>query len=247
MATERITLLGIPIDILKPEDVEETVMNLLAKETPQQVVFLNIWDLLNARYNCEFRDMVMDAGLVLPISKSIISGVKFLKKPVPVRRQTFDVVIEFLNVIDSHYKSLYILGGRQKSLFKAEKNVRSTFPGIKLVGRFTGYHSKTIEPDIITAISKAEPAITIVGNGISGGRKWAYRNKGNFKSGIFLRESNIIDIFSKTKNKPSAGLFKSGLDYLPKVLKNPFRLFNIFRFMWYKVLLLWYRLFKNDS
>ncbi|EGC76840.1 WecB/TagA/CpsF family glycosyltransferase [Treponema denticola] len=245
MAVKRINFLNVPLDVLHEEDMEETVMSLLNKEGPQQIIFMTIWDVLRARRNGEFRNMVKEAALCLPVSKSLIRGARFLKKDVPVRRQQFSVVIDFLNVIDSHYKSLYLFGGRQESLLVAEKNVRSTFPGLRLVGRFAGYYHKSMEPHIISAISKAAPSVVIIGKGVPGGRKWIYRNKEHFNSGIFIRYANLIDIFSKFKKRPSEKLFNSGWDFIIPVLKNPFRIFTFFGYIWYNILLLFYRLFRK--
>ncbi len=247
MLAERIDFMGVPLDILREEDIEDTVMDLLSRDKPQQVIFMTVWDVLKARRNNEFRKMVLNAGLCLPVSKSLVSGARFLKKTVPVRRQPFSVIISFLNVIDSHYKSLYLFGGRQESLLKAERNVRSTYPGIKLVGRFAGFYHKSMEPHIISAIAKAEPSIIIVSRGIPGGRKWVYRNREEFTSGIFIRDASLIDIFSKFKKRPSEALFNRGLDYVFSVFKNPLRILNIFRFFWFKLLLLFYRLFRKDE
>ncbi len=247
MSAERIDFLGVPLDILKEDEVEATVMDLLSRRGVQQVIFMTIWDVLKARGNNEFRSMVENAALCLPVSKSIIKGAKFLKKNLPVRRQEFSVIINFLNVIDSHFKSLYLFGGRQESLLLAEKNVRTTFPELKLVGRFPGFYHKSMEPHIISAIAKAEPSVVIVGNGIPGGEKWIYRNKDKFNSGIFIGDATVIDIFSKFKKRPSEALFNSGMNYVLSVFKNPFRIFMLFPYFWYNILLLFYRLFRKDE
>ncbi|AGT44160.1 WecB/TagA/CpsF family glycosyltransferase [Treponema pedis] len=247
MALTRINFLNVPLDVLNEEDIEETVMSLLEKPGPQQVIFMTLWDVLKARHNNEFGNMVQNAALCLPLSKSLIRGAKFLKKEIPVRRQQFSVIIKFLNVIDAHYKSLYLFGGRKESLLAAEKNVKSTFPNIRIVGRFAGHYHKSLEPQIISAMTKAEPSIVIISSGIPGGRKWIYRNREKFKSGIFIRDASVIDIFSKFKNRPSEIPFEKGYDYLIQVLKNPFKIFNIFRYFWYNILLLFYRLFRNKG
>ena len=55
---KRINFLNVPLDVLHEEDMEETVMSLLNKEGPQQIIFMTIWDVLRARRNGEFRNMV---------------------------------------------------------------------------------------------------------------------------------------------------------------------------------------------
>ncbi len=245
MAVKRINFLNVPIDILPEEDIEATVTELLDKKGVQQVIFMTLWDVLKARRNNEFRDMVNAAALCLPVSKSIVRGIKFLHRETAVRRQPFSVIIDFLNVINARYKSLYLLGGRQESLLIAERNVKSTFSGIKLVGRCKGYYNRMLEPQIISAIVKAEPSIIIVADGIKGGGKWIYRNKAKFNSGIFIGDMTIIDIFSKFKQRPSEYLFDKGLNYLPLVFKNPLRVFNIFGYFRFNILLLFYRIFRS--
>ena len=56
MAVKRINFLNVPLDVLHEEDMEETVMSLLNKEGPQQIIFMTLWDVLRARHNGEFRN-----------------------------------------------------------------------------------------------------------------------------------------------------------------------------------------------
>lgn len=242
MACARIDFLGVPLDVLKEEDIESEILSLLNKNKPVQIIFLSTWDILKARKNGEFRDMVTSSSLCLPVSKSIIKGAAFLKRTVPVRHYPFETIISILNVINSHSKSLYMLGATKKSLTIAEDNVKSTFKDLKFVGRYNGYYKASMESSIISAIVKASPSLLILGNGIKGGARWIYRNKSKLSNGIYIYDCNIIDIFSNYKKKTSAFLLKHGLEYLPKVFVNPLRIFTIFKYFWFKILLLFYRI-----
>ena len=46
MGIQRIKILDVPVDILRPEDLEIEILELLAKPGTKQIVFLSIWDLL---------------------------------------------------------------------------------------------------------------------------------------------------------------------------------------------------------
>ncbi|MBR7065054.1 MAG: WecB/TagA/CpsF family glycosyltransferase, partial [Treponema sp.] len=142
MAIQRIHVVGVPVDICRLENIEQEILELLLKPGTKQIIFLSIWDLLKARRNAEFAECVGNADLILPISKSIIRGAKFLKKSIPVRYNPFSAVIEVLTVLDQHYKSFYLFGARKQTLQKAESNVKATFPNLHIVGRFPGYCSK---------------------------------------------------------------------------------------------------------
>lgn len=242
MAYERIDFLGVPLDILKEEDIENAILELLNKNEVAQIVFLSTWDILKARKRGEFRDMVLSSSLCLPVSKSIIKGASFLKKTVPTRHYPFKTIIAILNVINNYSKSLYMLGATKKSLAIAEDNVKSTFKELRFVGRYNGYYKANMEPSIICAIAKSNPSVVILGNGIKGGARWIYRNKDKLSNGIYIYDKNIIDVFSKYKRNTSSFLFKHGLEYLPQVLKNPLKILTIFKYLWFKILLVFYRI-----
>ncbi len=247
MAIERINFLKLPIDVVAPEDLEEAVLELLTREGPQHIMLVNLWDVLRAKYRSEYRAMMMSAALVIPTSRSLIRGAVFLKKTKPVRYQPFVFIISTLGVLEKYRKNLYLLGARPQSLIKAEKNVRSTFPGLSLVGRFSGYYHKTMERNILTAINKAHPALVIVGDGIPYGQRWVHRNRGNLHSGLFIWDADVLDIFSERKRRVSEKTFERGWEYFPQILKNPSRIFRIFQYLWYNLLLLFYRLFRTAS
>ncbi len=246
MARERITLLKTAVDIVPLESLEEEILAMLDRPGPKQIVFLSVWDLLRARRNTEYRLLVNNADLVIPGSKSLIRGASFLKLPVPVRYNPFSFIIHVLRVLDNHYKSAYLLGSRKKSLLQAERNVRATFPGIQIVGRYVGFYPKNAEQSIIMAVKKASPSLVLVSNGIPGRERWIYRNKKYFSSSIFLWHRDVLDIFADRKKRVSARTFDRGLEIWPEILKNPFKLFLFFPFIRYLFLLVFYRLFKTD-
>jgi N-acetylglucosaminyldiphosphoundecaprenol N-acetyl-beta-D-mannosaminyltransferase len=247
VAVERIEFLKVPLDIVAPENLEGVILDLLAKDEPQHIMFVSLWDVLRARRKGDFRAMVQKAALVIPTSRSLLRGINFLKKSVPVRWQPFDLIIGTLSVLEKYYKSLYLLGGQHRSLIQAERNVRSTFPKLSVVGRFAGFYHRSLERNILTAINKAHPSLVIVGDGIPGGQRWLIRNRNRLHNGLFIWNPDVIDIFSERKRRVSGRTFARGMEYLPQVAKNPLRIFRFFQYLWYNVILLYYRLFRTAA
>jgi len=244
VAVERITLLKVPLDIISPEDIEPTILDLLSRQGPQHIMLVSLWDVLRARRRGEFQSMVASAALVIPTSKSLVRGARFLKKTPPIRYQPFTVIIGILGVLEKYYKSLYMLGAQHRSLLQAERNVHSTFPKLSIVGRFAGYYHKSLERNILTAIGKAQPSLVLIGDGVPGGQKWVHRNRAKLPSGLIIWNSSVIDVFSERKRRVSERTFERGLEYLPQVARNPLRIFRFFQYLWYNVLLVFYRLFR---
>ena len=238
MAIQRIDILGVPIDICKPQDLGEVALDMASKSGTKQIVFLSVWGLLKARKKNDFAECVKNADLVLPISKSIIKGAKILKRDIPYRYNPFPAVISILSALESQYKSLYLLGGHKKTLMAAEKNVRATFKGIQIVGRYVGYYPKNVEDDIISAIHKASPSLVLVSEGIREKESWSYNRRGRFSSSIFLYYKDVIGVFSKRRRRVSEETFDKGLEIWDEILHNPLKIFLVFPYIKYRILLL---------
>ena len=241
---KRISLLNVPLDILKPEDLEDVVRAMFSDGRNHQIILLSLWDLLRARRNGEYRTMVKGASLVLPISRSLTRGARFLKRGEPVRYMPFDFTIRVLNVLERWNRSVYLLGSSRRNLSLAEDNIRATYPGIRVVGRYPGRYPNQVEQSIIQSIRKATPTLLLVGRGIPGGERWIPRGLKHFNAGIYLWCSDLFDVFAEKSVKPSRRLFDHGMEWIPYTLRRPWRILRVFPFLRYAFLLLWYRIRK---
>jgi N-acetylglucosaminyldiphosphoundecaprenol N-acetyl-beta-D-mannosaminyltransferase len=239
---KRISVLRIPLDILPEDKIDEAVKQLLASGRVQQIVLLSVWDLMRARRNTEFRAMVNNAGLVIPISLSLVKAARFLKREVPIRYMPFDFIIKLLGVLESHGKTIYILGSRKKVIKIAERNIKATFPGLRVVGRYAGFYKRPMEADIIKAIRKATPSLLMVGRGVAGRERWVARSLKHFESGLALWCDDVFDIFAEKRRRVSRAAFQRGLEWIPYTFARPWKLGRFFVFFWFKVLLLAYRI-----
>jgi len=247
MSLQRIEILGVPVDVCPRSELEEVIIRLLDDtKRPKQIVFLTVWDLLRARGNTEYAECLKNADLILPTSKSILGGAKFLKKTLPVRYNPFNAVISILTTLESRYKSFFLLGGKKNALVTAERNVRSTFKGLQIVGRYVGYFKKDAEPGITEAIRKASPSLLLVSDGIREKDSWAYSRRDRLGNGISLYYKDAVGIFSKRTRRINPKSFDRGFEIWEEILKNPLKIFLIFPFTWYIILLIWNRIFLSE-
>ncbi|MDR1785244.1 MAG: WecB/TagA/CpsF family glycosyltransferase [Spirochaetaceae bacterium] len=241
MERQRLNILNVPVDAVPAGDFEKVILDLLQKDGPKQIIFLSLWDLLKARGKSDFALSVKSADLVLPVSKSILMGARFLNLPAPERYNPFEAVISILCVLESHNRTLYLLGGKKAVLMEAERNVRATFPNMQIVGRFTGYYPKAIEEDVITAIRKATPSVVLLSEGVPDKKTWFYRRRDRFSASAFVYYPEAIGVFSKTAKRISNRTFDKGREIWVEILHNPFKVFLILPYLKYLILLLFYR------
>jgi len=237
-------VLKVPVDIVAPDDIEDVVRALYDDDRNHQIVLLSMADLMRARRSGEYRSFVTAADLVVPISHSILRTARFLKKPEPVRYEPFDFIIQAMGALERRNKSVYLFGASPRSLAKAEKNIKDTFPGLRVVGRHSGRVAKGFMPRIVEAIRKASPTLLMVGRGVPGGEKWIQRNLKHFQSGLYLWCSDVFDVFAERRRRPPRGLFARGLEWLHYLPGHPWKAFRFFTLLRFKTIALWYRLMR---
>lgn len=239
---KRIKIINVPVDLIRDDELEETVKGMLADGDRHQIVLLSLKDMLKSRHNEEMKRTVKEASLVVPISRGIIRGARFLKREVPVRYMAFEFVIRLLGILEKYKKSVYLLGSRPEDLQVSASNLRGSFPDLSIVGRCAGYYPKGMEKNIILAIRKASPSLLLAGAGLPGKDAWVANNKRNFNPGIYLWCGDCFDIFSGRRNKPTRAAWESGTDTLPEIMTHPWRLFRGFLYLYYAILLVIHRL-----
>ena len=251
LMVERINILKVPLDIVPPDALSRRVYELLAPEQNGRIkgknlILLSLWDLLRARGNNEYRDFVQKASMVIPISKSLVGGARFLTGKTPARYMPFNFVIRLLTILENRELSVYLLGSKARVIKKTEKKINQTFPKLRIVGRFAGNFRRQDEGAILEAIRKASPSLLLVGQGVHGGERWIVRNTGSLNAGLRLWCSDMFDIFAERKKRPSNATFDRGLEWIGYCCQNPLRLFRFFPYFYYKFLLLAYRVFKKN-
>jgi N-acetylglucosaminyldiphosphoundecaprenol N-acetyl-beta-D-mannosaminyltransferase len=242
---ERVTLLKVPVDIVPQDRLTEVIYELLAAGKGQNIVLLSLWDLLRARRSGEYRSFILQAGLVIPISKSLAGGIRFLTGKTAVRYMPFDFIINLLTILENREFSVYLLGGKRRILQKTEKNIRQTFPCLRVVGRYIGAFKRQEEATILEAIRKASPSLLLVGRGVSGGEQWIVKNNAQLGGGLRLWCSDLFEVFAEQKKRPSKKTFDRGLEWIGYCFQNPLKFFRVFPYFYYKLLLLFYRLFRK--
>lgn len=190
-----------------------------------QVCFLDARQFSLASKISEYGSMTRSCDLLLPMSDSLADKVKTGSResgpehrviPVAYKRKEYLSYFEplddeddpfhayqilgtlsvFLSALEQRRGSVFLIGGNLKTIQKAEKNVRSTFPSLRVVGRSPGDYGDEEEVAIMQALQKASPDVIVVGSSVKDGELWIPRHMRHTKSGIFLYGASIIEILA---------------------------------------------------
>jgi len=239
---KRVKIVNVGVDIVPEDSLEDLIKGMLDDGERHQIVLLSSRDMLKSRHNDELRRTLKEASLVLPISKGIIRGAKFLKREAPVRYMPFEITIKLLGILERYKKSVYLLGSRPDSLQVAASNLRASFPGLSIVGRCAGFFTKGMEKNIILAIRKAAPSLLLAGYGLPARDTWVANNKRNLNVGLYLWCGECFEIFSGRRSKPTKRSWDRGMESFPDLLRKPWRIVRGISYLYYAILLVVHRI-----
>ena len=226
----RITMLRIPIDILEESQIEQKIMDLVENGKKNQICFITFKDIIRAQFNKELRNCFNRSSLNVPITVSVRFAASWLKRQKPVVHNAFTFVIRLLGVLEKSQKSIYILGSRKQNILLSEKNLRASFPGLQIVGRYAGSFSRQEEENVVTAIKKSSPTLLLTGKGLKGNNLWLFKKEPSFPPGLVMWGRSCFEIFSGKKGKPRD---ITGLRWLSEIILSillPWRLLRYFLF-----------------
>lgn len=246
----RIKLLGVKVDILEEEEMYEKILKLSTLERPSRVILLDMFLLIKAKLHKDLFEILNSADLVIPISKTIHNGISFLNKkflpvslPPPVL-SSFTFTIRLLSCFTENNKTVYLLGGTKKLIIGAEKNLKDSYPGIKLMGVYHTKYKKEFETKLLTSIYKITPSLLIVSKPRPKLERWLCKNRHSFPNGVSIGVENFVYEIGEKMLKPTDKLRYNFIFSLKRALRKPLCCYYFLLYFFYLII---YKLFKLDN
>ena len=241
-AVKRIRFLDVPVDAIEPEEAIRVLDRLASDGERHHVVLLTVRRLMRARRDMLYYRYLSRAGLVLPVSRGIVRGARFQKKAELSRFEPFDFVIRLLTLAEESGRSVYLLGGRKADLLQAESNLRTSFPTLRIIGRYAGHFRKQEGKSIVMAIRKSAPGFLLVGSGIPGREGWIATMQKDLAPGVAVWVDDCFEVFAGRRKRPSREAFERGTESFGPIVSRPWRWLRLLSYLYFKLLVLWFRI-----
>lgn len=234
---KRVSLLGVPIDILDDNKFDEVISKIQCNDKQEQIRFLGYRDFIWSIFSREKRARLQSCALIITTSRRISKATSFIHKVKNPRYNQFNFIIKLLGFIEKKNGTIYIIGGRKGDLLKTESNLKTSFPGVRFVGRYPGYYKKHHEKNLIEAVRKASPSLLIAGNGVKSRENWLYRNKEKLSKGVCVFTKECFPIFAGKRGSRKIPLLT--------LLAKPWSVLQIFSMIWFYPTLLVNRIINS--
>ncbi|MEJ5185356.1 MAG: WecB/TagA/CpsF family glycosyltransferase [Rectinemataceae bacterium] len=107
--------------------------------------------------------------------------------------QPLKVLTLLLTATERFGGSAFLVGGDARTLARAEANIRSTYPGLSIVGRMPGTYTGDEEAGLVLALQKSSPVLILTGSGIPQGELWIPRHMSSMRTGIFFHLQDLLE------------------------------------------------------
>ena len=176
-----------------------------------------------------FEESLLSSDVLLPDGIGIVLAAKFLKIKILKKIAGADIHQYLLTQANEKHQKVFYLGSSVKTLHLIMQKVEEDFPRIK-VGSYSPPFRQvfTVEEsnEMISAINTFNPDILFVGMTAPKQEKWVYTNKCKLNPRIIASIGAAFDFYAGTAKRSGAIWIKLGLEWLPRFLRDPKRLWK---------------------
>lgn len=190
---------------------------------------LNPHSFIVARNDPLFRSALMESDILLPDGIGIVLGVRIMTGKKIKRITGSDLHEMILNKLNQSSGSCFYLGSSDKTLGRIRTRIHSEYPAVR-IGTFSPPYKNDFSNDDNTAMIKAvngfQPDILFVGMTAPKQEKWIYMNRSCLKVPVVCAVGAVFDFYAETVKRSGEFWIDHGLEWLPRLLKEPGRLWR---------------------
>jgi N-acetylglucosaminyldiphosphoundecaprenol N-acetyl-beta-D-mannosaminyltransferase len=195
------------------------------------LVCLNPHSIATARRDRAFRKAILKADLVVPDGAGIVLASRILGGRIRTRVTGSDIFAGVNEALDRKggYR-VFFLGSTRSNLELISKKMARVYPRLSVVGTysppFKSEFSREESLRMVEAVNACKPHVLWVGMTAPKQEKWIYSNR-EFLDVNFIGAIGAVFDFFVGRVKRSPPLFqKMGLEWLPRLIREPGRLWR---------------------
>ena len=229
MNPERITLRGIPLDVLTREEASERMGQLLSRDGCSVVVTPNCEILYAAEKNAELRGALKGADLAVPDGIGVIKAAKMAGTPLKERLAGIDVCADTLKLCAEKGLSVYLLGGKPGVAEKAAERLAEQIPGLVIAGTSDGYFPEAAEAQLIQSINDSGADFLVIGLGSPRQELFMARNSSELAVKACMGVGGSLDVWSGEVKRAPERFTRAGLEWLYRLAHQPSRIKRVIK------------------
>jgi N-acetylglucosaminyldiphosphoundecaprenol N-acetyl-beta-D-mannosaminyltransferase len=235
----RIHILGLPVDGITYEEWLELIGQWIQPHpspSPQversfahHICTINPEFMMIARKDSNFRNILNRADLCIPDGVGLLWAARRIGKPLPERVTGSDGVPRIAERAAQMAWRLFFLGAAPGVAEKAANMLRTTYPGVQIVGTYSGSPAPNEEDKIVEMVNKSYADILFVAYGAPEQDKWIARNLPRLNTKVAMGVGGAFDFIAGVVPRAPIWMQQMGLEWLYRLYLQPWRIRRMMR------------------
>lgn len=214
-------ILGVWFDNVTQAQATGRVLELLRGEGSSAVVTPNPEMVMHARTDKSFRNVLNNAGLVVPDGIGIVLASRLLGGGLRERVAGIELIQNVLEICGGC--RVFLVGGRPGVAALAAKKLKILYPEITIVGHRHGFFGDNEEAGVVADVRAAGVDILLVGLGFPRQEKFIAKNLPSLGVKVALGCGGSIDVFAGKVSRAPKVFQLMGLEWLYRLVRQPTR------------------------
>lgn len=163
-------------------------------------------------------------SIIIPDGVGTVLAAKMVKNPVKEKIAGIEVMKAIIEKCEKERKGIYLLGAEEEILKLCKENIKKTFPNIKIVGSHNGFFDLNNCNDIIEDIKKSNPWGLFIAMGCPRQENFIVNYINELNCNFYMPVGGSFDVFAGKVNRAPKWMLSLGLEWLYRVLKEPWRI-----------------------
>jgi len=225
----KICIMGIPISGLKRDEFIAAARD--AMRSGKKVLFttVNAHSMVQAQKRPDFFAHFQQADFVLPDGILPVWAGRLLGFDIPERVAGTDFTQPFLAMAERENFSVFFLGATQTTLDKIRAICKIKYPSLVISGCIAppfGEWDEETDRRIIASINSSSPDALFVGMTAPKQELWLSKNCEKLNVKFMMGVGAVFDYLAGTKKRAPYWLGQIGLEWLPRLIREPRRLWR---------------------
>ncbi|MCY9666827.1 WecB/TagA/CpsF family glycosyltransferase [Paenibacillus alginolyticus] len=222
-AVPKVRIYGVPVSKMSMDQTVAYLTNVIEQRQPHQVITANPIMVMAAQEDPAYLSMMQRAELIVPDGTGVVWAAKYVGEPVVERVPGYDLIHELMKVGESKGWKVYLLGASNEVIQAAAEKLRTTYPGIKLVGVRDGYFKDEQDAEVIQDILDAAPDILLVGRSAANQEPWIGKYKQQIGVPVMMGVGGSFDVLSGKLKRAPVLFQKLRLEWFYRLMQEPWR------------------------
>jgi N-acetylglucosaminyldiphosphoundecaprenol N-acetyl-beta-D-mannosaminyltransferase len=220
----RVTLFGLPVDILSHEETVGRVLSAIAAGERCQHVALNVAKLVNARTNAELDRDIRESDIVGVDGMGIVYALRLLGRPVCPRVAGADLFESLMAECATRGLHPYLLGATPEVLGAARAKLIERYPGLVFAGSHHGYFTPEQEKVVCEQIRASGAHCLFIAMPTPRKERFMARHRDTLGVPFVMGIGGTLDIVAGQVRRAPALVQSLGLEWAYRMMQEPRRL-----------------------